>query len=616
MAKPDDQDVTELTLLDASKVSAVGTPANGTPWLVLKSTAATGEEEDEPTTSEKFKENAKRLKEGKSPSKTPVKTSAAEKSDSAEADAQQEELTGEAAKAKESGKTQNDLPDSAFAYIEPDGEKDSEGKTTPRSKRHFPIHDEAHARNALARASQSPFGDKALPKIKAAAKKFGIEVSKKSVKRFAKALDIELPEGWVEKCVGPQMTEVGALDTPKEAGHLDTSSSGTSGSVTSGVAPKPSTVPTDRNASSQPGLTTVVAGGESTYTIPDESKVIDNPVYKARAISSLVEAIDMFDEQRQAIKDGKFLTALGVTSPPSVPITDLSTTLASCCRTLEEHLQQERLEATLNPAEANDVWDMEDAKCALESATRLVAFISAMESAESAEKSGQVLSGKNLTALETAHKHLSDVLDGAKKETGDAGTESTMKEEMLHMDISTEQFVAGIREVVKAERKAEKKAAKMAAEEAAEAEKNANNDGDITAQQEEAGVKGETDAANIQSVGGSVDSQYVNKGEGEGDEPEPDPAMKKIEDGLEKLSKQVEQFSKRPRSGGPSLDGQARGVAPAAEGRQGEVTKSEGDVIESLTKALADETNPVVKDELGRKLTYERLVRMHEQGQL
>ena len=184
------------------------------------------------------------------------------------------------------------------------------------------------------------------------------------------------------------------------------------------------------------------------------------------------------------------------------------------------------------------------------------------------------------------------------------------------MDISTEQFVAGIREVVKAERKAEKKAAKMAAEEAAEAEKNANNDGDITAQQEEAGVNGETDAANIQSVGGSVDSQYVNKGEGEGDESEPDPAMKKIEDGLEKLSKQVEQFSKRPRSGGPSLDGQARGVAPAAEGRQGEVTKSEGDVIESLTKALADETNPVVKDELGRKLTYERLVRMHEQGQL
>lgn len=71
----------------------------------------------------------------------------------------------------------NDLPDSAFAYIESGGTKDEDGKTTPRSKRHFPIHDAAHVRNALARAPQSPYGDKAMPKIKAVAKKFGIEVS-------------------------------------------------------------------------------------------------------------------------------------------------------------------------------------------------------------------------------------------------------------------------------------------------------------------------------------------------------------------------------------------------------------------------------------------------------
>jgi HK97 family phage prohead protease len=71
----------------------------------------------------------------------------------------------------------NDLPDSAFAYIEPGGKKDSSGKTVPRSLRHFPIHDAAHVRNALARAPQSPFGEKAMPKIRAAAKKFGVEVS-------------------------------------------------------------------------------------------------------------------------------------------------------------------------------------------------------------------------------------------------------------------------------------------------------------------------------------------------------------------------------------------------------------------------------------------------------
>ena len=71
----------------------------------------------------------------------------------------------------------NNLPDSAFAYIEPGGTKDSSGKTQPRGLRHFPIHDAAHTRNALARAPQSPHGDKAMPAIKQAAKKFGIQVA-------------------------------------------------------------------------------------------------------------------------------------------------------------------------------------------------------------------------------------------------------------------------------------------------------------------------------------------------------------------------------------------------------------------------------------------------------
>ena len=67
----------------------------------------------------------------------------------------------------------NDLPDSDFAYIEPGG-KVVGGKTEPRSLRHFPIHDAAHVRNALARLSGSPFEDKARPKVEAAAKRLGI----------------------------------------------------------------------------------------------------------------------------------------------------------------------------------------------------------------------------------------------------------------------------------------------------------------------------------------------------------------------------------------------------------------------------------------------------------
>lgn len=55
----------------------------------------------------------------------------------------------------------NKLPDSAFLFIESGGKKDKEGKTFPRSKRHFPVRDAkgsldlAHVRNAIARIPQS-----------------------------------------------------------------------------------------------------------------------------------------------------------------------------------------------------------------------------------------------------------------------------------------------------------------------------------------------------------------------------------------------------------------------------------------------------------------------------
>jgi len=83
------------------------------------------------------------------------------------------------AKAEISTKDKNDLPDSDFAYIEPGGHKDDEGKTVPRDKRHFPIHDAAHVRNALARiGAGAEFGKEALPKVKAKAKELGIDVAK------------------------------------------------------------------------------------------------------------------------------------------------------------------------------------------------------------------------------------------------------------------------------------------------------------------------------------------------------------------------------------------------------------------------------------------------------
>jgi site-specific DNA-adenine methylase len=59
----------------------------------------------------------------------------------------------------------NDLPDESFLFIEPGGEKDEDGKTMPRTLRHFPVRDMdgefdlPHVRNAIARIPQSRIPD-------------------------------------------------------------------------------------------------------------------------------------------------------------------------------------------------------------------------------------------------------------------------------------------------------------------------------------------------------------------------------------------------------------------------------------------------------------------------
>lgn len=74
----------------------------------------------------------------------------------------------------------SNLPDSAFAYIEPGGEKDDEGKTTPRLLRHFPHHgpdgdiDLPHLRNALSRGPQSGVWPKGKGHLEAHAEAGGV----------------------------------------------------------------------------------------------------------------------------------------------------------------------------------------------------------------------------------------------------------------------------------------------------------------------------------------------------------------------------------------------------------------------------------------------------------
>jgi len=117
------------------------------------------------------------------------------------------------AKADLSTKDLNDLPDSAFAYIEPGGSKDSEGKTTPRSKRHFAIHDKAHADNAAARIAQgAKFGDQAKAKVEAAQKKFGEGTSKSVIAPEGTNVDtvVQGNDGQIAKAVADAIAKATA----------------------------------------------------------------------------------------------------------------------------------------------------------------------------------------------------------------------------------------------------------------------------------------------------------------------------------------------------------------------------------------------------------------------
>ena len=310
-------------------------------------------------------------------------------------------------------------------------------------------------------------------------------------------------------------------------------------------------------------------GGASSYEIADEAKLT-----KANAVSSLVEAIKILDTQRAAIKDG-------------------ITTLVDG------------------------------------------------ETEGEATKASKVLSAKNVAALETAHKHLTSVIDGAKDKATPASPDSeTADKETLVTELTkselAEAITAGVKTILKDEREAEsaelaEKAEKLEQAKALVAadlaEKGnvsggantggtqSNNAGEVT--ESEVKPTKETDANDVNAV------KEDEKGEVTKSEDTPDEFTKQVETQLEALTKGqnalqelVSKIAKRPRPGGPSLDGQGRGIVPAAEGRLSDATKSEGDEIGQLTKQLDEATDPMQKSELGLKLTYARLKKAHETGQL
>jgi hypothetical protein len=98
----------------------------------------------------------------------------------------------------------NNLPDSAFAYIAPGGEKDEQGKTVPRTLRNLPYKnaqgnlDADHVRNALARLDQTDISAEGKAEAKknlcAAAKELNIAGEVCGLTDQAEALRKELSE--------------------------------------------------------------------------------------------------------------------------------------------------------------------------------------------------------------------------------------------------------------------------------------------------------------------------------------------------------------------------------------------------------------------------------------
>ena len=86
----------------------------------------------------------------------------------------------------------DDFPDGSFLYIEPGGKKDADGKTTPRSLRHFPYKDENgkidvdHLRDAIGRIPQSSLPATLRNKLQVKAEKLLAAQHEKAGKRLAK----------------------------------------------------------------------------------------------------------------------------------------------------------------------------------------------------------------------------------------------------------------------------------------------------------------------------------------------------------------------------------------------------------------------------------------------
>lgn len=111
----------------------------------------------------------------------------------------------EAGKAVWSTAYVNDLPDSAFLYVEPGGKKDGEGKTVPRTLRHFPYKDASgkidlpHLRNAIARIPQAAISEGERERLQSKARRLLAEAQGQKVQKAEVKVDMPIVKKQEEK---------------------------------------------------------------------------------------------------------------------------------------------------------------------------------------------------------------------------------------------------------------------------------------------------------------------------------------------------------------------------------------------------------------------------------
>jgi hypothetical protein len=109
----------------------------------------------------------------------------------------------------------NDLPDTAFLYIAPGGQKDDEGKTTPRSLRYFPVRgadgklDAAHVRNALSRIPQA--------KLPASVKETAAGKARRLLEQITKSEDDDMPHQWIPEETLKEFIEKASISDAQKA---------------------------------------------------------------------------------------------------------------------------------------------------------------------------------------------------------------------------------------------------------------------------------------------------------------------------------------------------------------------------------------------------------------